>query len=219
MARRPAHEQGNTLDRIRTEAFSLFGRYGYDGVSMRSVAQAAGVTKAALYWHYDGKDALYTDCLRRLNALFREHVFNRMAEESDPSERLLAIFSGMGTLVADPRVHEGVAGFWLAPSTADLPEARAVQARFEEASAQVITGAIKEAARADQMSLEIPSEQMAHAVIATMESIVLPLRRNSLARSGQLISALAYTFFRAHAHGDELAARAIRAADVEAAAA
>lgn len=125
----------------------------------------------------------------------------------------------MGTLVSDPRVQEGVAGFWLQPSTADVPEARAVQAQFEEASARVITEAIQEAVAAQTMALDIPAEQMAHAVIATIESIVLPLRRNTPERSGELISALAYTFFRAHAHGDELARRAIRAADVGAAAA
>lgn len=219
MPRRPAHEQGDTLGRIRSAAFSLFGRYGYDGVSMLAVARAAGITKAALYWHYDGKEALYTDCMRRLNALFREHVFERMSGEADPVERLMAIFHGMGTLLADARVQEGVAGYWLEPSTADVPEARAVQARFEEASARIIADAIREAVDAGQLSLDIAVEEMAHAVIATMEAIVLPLRRNTPGRSQRLIGALAHTFFRAHAHSDELAARAIRAAETEAAAA
>lgn len=219
MSRRPAHEQGDTLGRVQSAAFSLFGRYGYDGVSMLAVARAAGITKAALYWHYDGKAALYTDCMRRLNALYREHVFARMSAERDPVERLMAAFRGMGTLLDDPRVQEGVAGYWLEPSSAGVSEARAVQAQFEDASARIIAEALQDAADAGALSLAMPVEEMAHAFIATMEAIVLPLRRNTPERSRRLIGVLAHTFFRAHAGGEALAARAIHVAEAKAPAA
>lgn len=219
MARRPAHEQGDTLGRIRTEAFSLFGHYGYDGVSMGAVARAAGVTKAALYWHYQGKAALYTDCVRHLTVLFDEHVFDRMGRESDPAERLMLIFMGLGSLLVDQRVRQGVAGFWLESRTADVAEVRAVQARFEDTATRIIADAISEAVDTGQLSLDIPVADMAQAVIATMEAIILPLRRNSMARGQRLVAALAHTFFKAHACGDELAARAIQAADLQIAAA
>ncbi|MDT0634559.1 helix-turn-helix domain-containing protein [Spectribacter hydrogenoxidans] len=209
MPRRPASEQGDTLKQVREAAFSLFGRYGYDGVSMLAVARAAGLTKAALYWHYDGKEALYTDCVRQLNALFRRHVFTRMAAEDTPIERLMAIFRGMGTLLADPAVDEGVAGYWLMPSTADVAEARAVQGQFEEASARVIGQAIQAAVDDGDLTLDIPVADMAQAVMATMEAIVLPLRRSNPERSRRLIAALAHTFFRAHAVRPELARMAM----------
>lgn len=205
MPRRPASEQGDTLKQVRDAAFALFGRYGYDGVSMLSVARAAGLTKAALYWHYDGKEALYTDCVRQLNALFRRHVFSRMAAQDRPIERLQALFHGMGTLMADPAVNEGVAGYWLVPSTADVAEARAVQDQFEEASARVIGQAIQAAVDEGDLVLDIPVADMAQAVMATMEAIVLPLRRNTPERSRRLIGALAHTFFRAHAGRPDLA--------------
>ena len=35
----------------------------------------AGLSKGALYWHYDGKEALYLDCLQRLHALFDHYIF------------------------------------------------------------------------------------------------------------------------------------------------
>lgn len=209
MGRRPASEQGDTLARIRGAAFTLFGRYGYDGVSMLTVAKAAGVTKAALYWHYDGKEALYTDCMHQLNALFREHVFERMMALADPVDRLMATFEGIGSLLADPRVHEGVAGYWLQPSTAEVPDALAAQAQFEEVSAQTIADTLQQAIDAGQLDLMIPVDDMAHAFISTMEAIVLPLRRNKPDRSRRLIGVLAHSFFRAHSHSAELARRAI----------
>lgn len=212
MGRRPAQDQGDTKKQIQLAAFTLFGRYGYDGVSMLAVARASGITKAALYWYYDGKEALYTDCMHRLNALFREHVFERMQAQSNPVERLLCIFSGTGALLADPRVKEGVAGYWLHPSTADVPEALDAQAQFEKVSAQIIAQTIEEAVAAGQLELQISVDEMADAIIATMEAIVLPLRRNTPESSRKLIGVLAHTFFKAHTRGSELARDAINVA-------
>ena len=41
MARKPAHEQFDTLKAIQDCAFDLFGRYGYDGVSIGDISTAA----------------------------------------------------------------------------------------------------------------------------------------------------------------------------------
>ena len=37
----------------------LFARKGYDNTSLRDIAEEAKITKAALYYHYPNKDALY----------------------------------------------------------------------------------------------------------------------------------------------------------------
>lgn len=219
MPRPPAQQQGDTLARVQTVAFALFGRYGYEGVSMVAVARGAGITKAALYWYFSGKEALYADCMQQVSALFREHVFTRMAAEPDPVERLLAVFEGMGSLLSDPRVQEGVAGYWLAPASAEVTQARLVQRRFEQASADAIADALREAVAADRLTLGVSPEETAQVFITTMEAIVLPLRRANPAHSRRLIGILAHIFFRATAHGPELAERALHAAGPQFAAA
>ena len=84
MARKPANAQADTLQDIRDGAFALFGRYGYDGVSIDDIAKAAGLSKGALYWHFKGKDQLFLDCLKRLHALKREvHPLLNEGEFSD----------------------------------------------------------------------------------------------------------------------------------------
>jgi AcrR family transcriptional regulator len=40
-------------------AIPLFAKTGYDGVSMRDIAKAVGVSAAALYHHFPNKQALY----------------------------------------------------------------------------------------------------------------------------------------------------------------
>jgi AcrR family transcriptional regulator len=47
-----------TRNRIFAAARDLFGAEGPDGVSMRRIAQAVGVTPMAIYRHYADKDAL-----------------------------------------------------------------------------------------------------------------------------------------------------------------
>ena len=54
-------------------AARLFSDYGYDRVSMRRVAEEAGVSKANIYHHFDSKQALYLAIMsasaERLSAL------------------------------------------------------------------------------------------------------------------------------------------------------
>ncbi len=48
-----------------TPPSSLFSVHGYDGVSMRRIADAAGVSKANIYHHFASKEALYFAIMRR----------------------------------------------------------------------------------------------------------------------------------------------------------
>ena len=45
-------------DRILAVALDLFTERGYDGTSLREIAEKLDVTKAALYYHFKSKDAL-----------------------------------------------------------------------------------------------------------------------------------------------------------------
>lgn len=209
MARRSKSEQGDTLQTIRDAGFRLFGRHGFDGVSVDMVAKAASITKAALYWHYTNKEALYTDCLAQLHALFQSHVFARMLKAGEPGEQLLAMFAGAVELLRDRRIREGVAGYWLEASTAELSEARRMQKRFEDGSSRLIADIIERGIQQDRFDFDIPASEMSQAIIATLEAIILPLRRLTLPQSIRLVATLAHSFFRAYAPASDLPARVL----------
>jgi AcrR family transcriptional regulator len=44
-----------TRERILEVALALFAEKGYDATSMRTIAEHVGITKAALYYHFDSK--------------------------------------------------------------------------------------------------------------------------------------------------------------------
>src|SRR6516165_6389439 len=62
-----------TRDRILDVALDLFTTQGFDGTSLRQIAERLDITKAALYYHFESKD----DILMALH--MRLHAFGRTA--------------------------------------------------------------------------------------------------------------------------------------------
>ena len=58
---------GETKKRIIETALALFSQSGYLATSMNDIAQQVGLTKAALYKHFSGKQEIL-DCIYRHNA-------------------------------------------------------------------------------------------------------------------------------------------------------
>jgi len=82
----PATERERGASRGETAiidgAARLFSEHGFDGVSMRDVADAAGVSKANIYHHFASKQALYLAVLRSRAAATRA----LLEELSQPAE-------------------------------------------------------------------------------------------------------------------------------------
>ncbi|MGO9856602.1 MAG: TetR/AcrR family transcriptional regulator [Acidimicrobiales bacterium] len=78
-ARQQPHDQderasaSSTRERILDIALDLFIEQGFDGTSLREIAEQLGVTKAALYYHFESKD----DILMALH--MRLHEFGKVA--------------------------------------------------------------------------------------------------------------------------------------------
>jgi AcrR family transcriptional regulator len=54
-----------TATRIMDVAEDLFARQGYDGTSLRQIAEGAGIREPGLYNHFSGKQGLYEAVLHR----------------------------------------------------------------------------------------------------------------------------------------------------------
>lgn len=199
MPRKPAHEQFDTLAAIREQAFELFGRFGYEGVSIGDIAAAARLSKGALYWHFPGKEALYLDCLQRLHSLFEEYIFTPMQEELEPVRSVWHIFGGVRRLLADPRVSQGVAGYWLIPSSPETAALIEAQRAFEARSQQIIAVTLRRGVSSGAFDLGDDLEDMARAIMSVLEAVVLPLRHFSQDEIERNTGVLARTLFRAYA--------------------
>ena len=59
----------NTRERILETALELFAQSGYLGTSMSDIARQLGITKAALYKHYAGKQEILDSIVERMNRM------------------------------------------------------------------------------------------------------------------------------------------------------
>lgn len=208
MPRKASIQPSTTLQSIRDEAFTLFGRHGYEGVSIGEIAARARLSKGALYWYFPGKEALYLDCLTRLHAIFNEHIFDRMRAGQDPISRVLSLFNGLSTMLADPRVQTGVAGYWLTPMRSTSPRVNEAQRAFEATSREVIVETLRDGVAQGHFDLQDDLEDMASAIMALVEAIIQPLRHKEHGEVNAMLSVLARTLFRAYAKSSDLVERA-----------
>lgn len=70
----------NSKKSIINEAGKLFSEFGFLGVSMEDIARKLGITKAALYYHFESKKELY---LRVLERSFKDLV-RALGKEINP---------------------------------------------------------------------------------------------------------------------------------------
>lgn len=59
------HSDSGGRDAILDTSTQLFSQQGYNGVSIRDIAQACGLTNAALYYHFKNKEDLFLAMLQR----------------------------------------------------------------------------------------------------------------------------------------------------------
>ncbi len=75
---------GNTKERIMEAALELFAQSGYLGTSMSDIAGRLGITKAALYKHYAGKQEILDRIVERMNEMDTERAKAYDMPETEP---------------------------------------------------------------------------------------------------------------------------------------
>ena len=96
---RREREKSETRDKILDAARELFVTEGYEGVSMRKVAEKIEYSPTAIYVHFADKEELFRELCHRDYAALAE-VFQSSMISTDPIERLKqigAIYIDFGT--------------------------------------------------------------------------------------------------------------------------
>ncbi|MDP9365482.1 MAG: TetR/AcrR family transcriptional regulator [Chloroflexota bacterium] len=103
-------------DRVLRQAHALFVERGFDGVSMQQVAAGAGLTKAALYYHFRDKEELFARVVQRELERIRLGLEAALGEEAPlrthlerVAGQMFAIFhSDFGRLMGDLKEHVSI---------------------------------------------------------------------------------------------------------------
>jgi len=102
-----------------------FSKHGYEGVSLDAIAKEASITKAAIYYHFKDKDALYEAVLLlRLENLVAHIKASLTATE--PEEKLRQYIESFGAFLEDYPCFAAILAHEFADEGAHMSE-KAVQ--------------------------------------------------------------------------------------------
>lgn len=96
--RKQAERSAATRAALITAATPLFGRRGYSGVGTGELAEAAGVTRGALYHQFADKRELFAAVFESVEQELIERIADRIAE-AGPSDPLGALAEGAEVLI------------------------------------------------------------------------------------------------------------------------
>src|SRR5260370_35825620 len=97
-----AQQSAVTRRAILDACLKLFARHGFSTTSIDDIASAAGITKGAVYWHFENKEELFQAILEEIRARWVDSVLPPLSKESGPVKRLAALFDAYSRLVSVP---------------------------------------------------------------------------------------------------------------------
>lgn len=72
--RRTKEEAEQTREKIFRAGIKVFAEKGYSAGTLADVAREAGVTRGAIYWHFENKEAFFREMVARLNRSYHDLV-------------------------------------------------------------------------------------------------------------------------------------------------
>lgn len=90
-----------TRQRIIEAAIQLFARKGFYSTSIADLAQATGLTKGALYHHFESKDDLLFAVIETVRELWRDTVVHDVLKAGNALDRLVVLFENHARLISE----------------------------------------------------------------------------------------------------------------------
>jgi AcrR family transcriptional regulator len=97
---RMAGSKVETQARILESALLLFGERGFERTSVTLIAARAGVSRAAVFWHFGDKATLFREACKQLMAPFVQELGSSV-KQLDGRERLFQLLSAYEQMVSE----------------------------------------------------------------------------------------------------------------------
>jgi AcrR family transcriptional regulator len=152
-------------------AGELFAQAGYDATSIETVLARSGVSRGALYHHFEDKEALFTAVLEAIEARIAQATVEASRGIADPVEALRAGCNAWLDVSCDPAVRQIV--LVDAPAVVGWQKWRDIDARF---GFGLLKGGLKNAAAAGRLRADLV-EILAHVLLAAVLEIALVMAR------------------------------------------
>lgn len=88
MARKTKEEAEKTRQALLASAFKVFNEKGYAKTTLQDIAEDAGVTRGAVYWHFKNKTDLFEKLFDFAFMPVRDLLFSKFEEDLSPREMI-----------------------------------------------------------------------------------------------------------------------------------
>jgi TetR/AcrR family transcriptional regulator, transcriptional repressor for nem operon len=167
--------QRSMREEISVAALEQFHARGYSAAGVRDITDAAGAPKGSFYNHFDSKEAMAVEALRRYGTTVG------LAELSDesvpPLDRLRAHFTMLGDRIVDGGYSRGCLFGNFGAEIADHsgPIRTAIDGAFGQ-WAKAITAAIAQAQREGTIAATLDAETTARFILNAWEGTLISAR-------------------------------------------
>jgi len=160
--RTQAERSGATRAGLIAAARGLFAARGYARVGTEELVRAAGVTRGALYHHFDGKADLFRAVFEDVERELTEKLGAEALAKPDPWEGLLAALEMFLDVCTEPEVQR--IALLDAPSVLGWEAWREVEARYGLGLIKVALQNLIDAGVVEPQ----PVDPLAHAILGTL---------------------------------------------------
>ena len=156
---------------ILRAAVQVMGEDGYEGASIRDMASRAGVSVAALYYHFPSKHDLLREFLDEAYDVILARIERRIAALTNPVDRLKEV---VGTLIWS-NLHDGFAQSAAAVVSSEYtrlnpPDRAAIEVK-RKALLDLVEGVVRDGVKAKKFKTTEPREA-ARAIVTLAQSVV-----------------------------------------------
>jgi len=134
--------ENSTAARILQAAEELLGEHGYDGVSMRDVAERAGITKALIFYHFRSKDDLFGTVLDRYYEAHAQSLVQATVVDGPPRDRIRRMLERYFEFISENRLYPKLVQQEIARGAGNLDKIRKNLQALYEAVAKSLEGVV-----------------------------------------------------------------------------
>jgi TetR/AcrR family acrAB operon transcriptional repressor len=171
MSRRTKQEALQTRDALLDAAERAFESRGVAGTSLQAVAEAAGVTRGAVYWHFRDKVDLFNALMDRAVLPFEQQwLIARPDDAAAPMTRLRDV---LRQAASDSRLQRALAiSRQKVEYVHELSGIRQRHLRVREQALRRFEGLLRAAAAAGQLAEGVKPKAAARAVHALLDGLI-----------------------------------------------
>ena len=163
-----------TRDKILKKAGVLFNTKGYKATSISDITDATGLTKGAIYRHFDNKEELETEGLFYLSGIMFSSVRERVKAELTAGNKLRAMLRFFESYVTMPVIKGGCPLLNAAIEADDAhPQLRKTAVRILDVLSQSIITIIENGIRYNQVKSDTDKEYFSTLIIASLEGAIM----------------------------------------------